>query len=151
MKKLMTITAILYFILAGCSTQKMHTYDTSSVEEAVDALSFDPLVPKEIPFEPSDIQVDTPEMGEGKMLAIQYTSEGNESFLFRAINENGNALDFTTEDIEISDSQQGRYGKNGDLKTLRWKNDEVNYEVFANDDISKSQLLEVARKAEAIK
>ncbi len=140
----------MYFILAGCSPQKMHTYDTSNVGEAVDSLSFDPQVPTEIPFEPSDIQVDTPEIGQGKMLAIQYTSEGNESFLFRAINENENALDFTTEDIEISESQQGRYGKNGDLKTLRWENDEVNYEVFANDDMSKNQLLEIARNTEPL-
>lgn len=153
MRKLVYITLIVIFIFAACSdnsgAKKFTEYDKEIINfvNKLNELEFNPEIPKLLPFEPTEAKVDMMSVGgtENNFVTISFISENLDEIILRAgIAEN--AIDFTEDEIKITESLTGTYGEEGKTKILKWEKDNIYYELFANNDfISKNDILEIAK------
>jgi hypothetical protein len=137
--------------LIGCSnnsTSGLVEYENSKVNEALEGLSFNPEIPKALPYSPSITKVDAESLSgkEQNLLFVTFINQDKGKTTFSATKMQ-NAFNFTKESVKINENLEGRYGEREDenSKILKWEKDKVYYELVTYDDsVSKEELVKVA-------
>lgn len=151
MKKVSYIVIAFILILVGCSNQstskELVDYDKEKIINSLNELSFNPEIPKLLPFEPIESEVDVADIGgmESSLLSVKFTNESKEEISFSA-GKVENTFDFTEEKVKIKNGLEGKYGDENNTKILSWKKDDIYYELFADSDsYSKDEILKIAK------
>ncbi len=149
MKKIVCLTLCI-FILGGCidgtSSNDFVDYNKDKVMQSLEKLSFNPEIPNALPFKPLEIRVNAEDIGsrEGKFFKVSFLSEDQDEITFRAIGSQ-NAIDFTDETVQINENLEGSYGEKESIQILKWKKDDIYYELFVDSDsVSKREMLKIA-------
>ncbi|TFB13029.1 DUF4367 domain-containing protein [Filobacillus milosensis] len=151
MKKILYIIMISVFILVGCSetsgSKDFVDYEKEKVVNSLNDLSFDPEIPKLLPFEPTETEIDMRGIGgvENSFIIVTFMSENQGEITFQA-GLGINAIDFTEEKVTISENLKGKYGVNDTTKILKWDKNDIYYELLVDSDsISRNEVLEIAK------
>ncbi|KAB8127502.1 DUF4367 domain-containing protein [Gracilibacillus oryzae] len=150
MKKSVCIVMTLVLILAGCNfhsdSKEFVDYDKEEITESSHVLTFNPEVPKLLPFEPVETNVDIASLAgmENNYITVRFINEDQEEITYRAGLQK-NALEYTEEKVTITENVEGRYGENDGSKILKWDKNNIYYELFVKSGtISKEDMLTIA-------
>ncbi|ASF41353.1 hypothetical protein CEH05_20150 [Halobacillus halophilus] len=154
--KTILFVLLILALLPGCTSEvRLYDYDRSLVVEKSDKLPEDALLPKQLPFKVTDIQVSN-EMAAGQITAISFQNKHNSvvSLLISEVGWNP-GVSYESEPIKISDEWMGEYILEDDGHTILWKDENLsyrfNYVSFSNeDDLSREQVLQVIRQFEPL-
>ncbi|REJ05636.1 DUF4367 domain-containing protein [Halobacillus trueperi] len=142
--------AIIVFLI-GCSSNSssgLFEYENTKLNEALKELSFNPEIPKALPYSPSNTKVDAESISgkEQNLLFVTFINQDKGKTTFSATKMQ-NAFNFTKESVKISENLEGRYGERKDenSKILKWEKDKIYYELVTYDDsVTKEELVKVA-------
>ncbi|GGF26879.1 hypothetical protein GCM10010954_27400 [Halobacillus andaensis] len=152
-QRLFFVTMLVF--LVGCSdgsADDLEPFDHSALEEELNAESFQPKLPAQLPYEVEDYNY-TPGPMSQKDTLLNFEFIGKGPTIIELMTTKGDINygdDVATEQVEVGDTQ-GEYGESKDesSKRLVWKEDDISYELKyfmegSEKNITKDELIQSA-------